>query len=158
MRQRGCYACDMPFRPDIVVTRPDSPEVLLVVEVKGNVADQKSAEAALKSYMVHVSCPVGMLVTPEQVRFYRNRYTGYTPQTIEMIGECATGELLGTPTRGAAIESDLERTVEEWLESSRAGGDGSWPLAVREAIESSVLPAVSGGIVRAGGPRWRRAG
>jgi hypothetical protein len=141
-----------------VVTRPDSPEVLLVVEVKGNVADRKSAEAALKSYMVHVSCPVGMLVTPEQVRFYRNRYTGYTPQTIEMIGECATGELLGTPTRGAAIESDLERTVEEWLESSRAGGDGSWPLAVREAIESSVLPAVSGGIVRAGGPRWRRAG
>ena len=129
-----------------------------MVEVKGNVADRKSAEAALKSYMVHVSCPVGMLVTPEQVRFYRNRYTGYTPQTIEMIGECATGELLGTPTRGAAIESDLERTVEEWLESSRAGGDGSWPLAVREAIESSVLPAVSGGIVRAGGPRWRRAG
>ena len=146
------------LRPDIVVTRPDSPEVLLVVEVKGNAADQKNTEAALKSYMVHMSCPVGMLVTPEQVRFYRNRYTEYAPQTIEMTGECPTCELLGPLRRGAVTESDLERQVEEWLESLPAGGDRSWPSAVREAIESSVLPVVSGGIVRAGGPRWRRAG
>jgi hypothetical protein len=144
---REWYPYHMPLRPDIVVTRPDSPEILLVVEVKRNVADQKSAEAALKSYMVHMSCPVGMLVTPEQVRFYRNHYTGYEPQTIEMIGECPTGELLGKLPRGAVAESDLERPVEEW----------PWPVAVREAIESSVLPLVSAGIVRAGGPRWRRA-
>jgi len=148
----------MLLRPGIVVTRPDSPEVLLVVEVKGNVADQKSTEAALKSYMVHMSCPVGMLVTREQARFYRNRYTDYAPQTIEMIGECPTSELLGTLPRGTVTELDLERRVEEWLESLRVGGDLSWPSAVREAIESSVLPVVSGAIVRAGGPRWRRAG
>ena len=129
-----------------------------MVEVKGNVADQKSTEAALKSYMVHMSCPVGMLVTREQARFYRNRYTDYAPQTIEMIGECPTSELLGTLPRGTVTELDLERRVEEWLESLRVGGDLSWPSAVREAIESSVLPVVSGAIVRAGGPRWRRAG
>jgi hypothetical protein len=148
----------MPLRPDIVVTRPDSPEVLLVVEVKGNDAGQKSAEAALKSYMVHVNCPVGLLVTPEQVYFYRNRYTDYTPQTIALIGECPTGELLGTFPAGEAAESYLERLVEEWLEGLRVGSSRSWPSAVREAIESSVLPAVADGIVRAGGPRWRRAG
>ena len=148
----------MPLRLDIVVTRPDSPEVLLVVEVKGSVADQKSTEAALKSYMVHMSCPVGMLVTPEQVRFYRNRYTDYAPQTIEMIGECPTRELLGTLPRRAMTESDLEGPVEEWLERVRLGAELSWPPSVREAIESSVLPVVSGGVVRAGGPRWRRAG
>jgi hypothetical protein len=147
----------MALRPDIVVTRPDSPEVLLVAEVRRSVADQKSSEAALKSYMVHMSCPVGMLVTPEQVRFYRNRYTDYAPQTIEMIGECPTGELLGRLPQRAMTESDLEGPVEEWLESLRLGGDLSWPSAVREAIESSVLPAVSVGLVRAGGPRWRRA-
>jgi len=158
MRRRECYACHMPLRPDIVVTRSDSPEVLLVVEVKSSVAEQKGSEAALKSYMVHMSCPVGMLVTPEQVRFYRNRYTDYAPQTIEMIGESPTSELLGTFPRGAVTASDLERSVEEWLESLRVGGDRSWPSAVREAIESSVLPVVSSGIVRAGGPRWRRAG
>jgi hypothetical protein len=148
----------MPLQPDIVVTSPDSPKVLLVVQVRDHVADEKSTEAALKSYMVHMSCPAGMLVTREQVSFYRNRYTGYTPQTIETIGECPTGELLGTLPRGAAAEWDLERPVEEWLESLRAGGGRPWPSAVREAIESSVLPAVSGGMVRAGGPRWRRAG
>jgi hypothetical protein len=149
----------MTLWPDIVVTRPDSPEILLVVEVKGT-ADKKRSEGALKSYMVHVSCPVGMLVTPEQVRFYRNRYTDYGPQAVELIAECPTSELLGTVPQKALAESELEleRSVEERLERLQAGSDQSWPSAVREAIESSVLPAVSGGIVRAGGPRWRRAG
>lgn len=129
-----------------------------MVEVNADVADPKSTEAALRSYMVQMSCPVGMLVTPEQVRFYRNRYTDYAPQTVEMTGECPTGELLGPLPERAAAVSDLETRVEEWLESLRIGGGRLWPSAVREAIESSVLPAVSGGIVRAGGPRWRRAG
>jgi hypothetical protein len=148
----------MPLRPDILVTRTDSPEVLLVVEVKSAVSDRKSSEAALKSYMVHMSCPVGMLVTPEQVRFYRNRYVDYAPQTIEMVGECPTSELLSAFPKDAVRESELERSVEEWLEALRVGGDRSWPPAVREAVESSVLPIVSDGTVRAGGPRWRRVG
>lgn len=148
----------MPLRPDIVVTRTDSPDVLLVVEIKGADADQKSSEAGLKSYMVHVGCPVGMLVTPEQVRFYRNRYTDYSLKTVELMGQCPTGELLGTFPHTALTESELERSVEEWLEGLPVAGSGSWPSAVREAIEGSVLPSVSNGVVRAGGPRWRRAG
>lgn len=146
----------MPFRPDIVVTGPDSPEILLVVELRGDSGGLNSTEAALKSYMAQMNCPTGMLVIPEQIRFYRNRYTDYAPQTVEMIGECATGELLGTLPQGS--ESDLERRVEDWLESLRTGGGRPWPASVRGAIESSVLPAVNGGVVRAGGPRWRRAG
>lgn len=147
----------MQFHPDIVVTKPDSPEIFLVVELKRSSADLQIAEAALKSYMVRVSCPVGMLVTPEQVRFYRNRYTDYTPESVAMIGECPTHELLGTLHPGGANGSDLERLVEEWLESLAGGGGRSWPAAAREAIESSVVPLVRGGIVRAGGPRWRQA-
>ena len=99
-----------------------------------------------------------MLVTPELVSFYRNRYTDYAPQTVETIGECPTRELLGPLPQRAVTESDLERPVEEWLESLQVGGGPSWPSSVREAIESSVLPAVSAGMVRAGGPSWRRAG
>jgi len=129
-----------------------------VVEVKGNISDTKSTEAALRAYMVHMSCPVGMLVTPRQVRFFRNRYTDYSPQTVEIIGECPLDELLGPLSQGEVTESDLEHLVEEWLDSLRVGGDRTWPSAVREAIESSILPAISSGIVRAGGPRWRRAG
>ncbi len=149
----------MPLRPDIVITRPDSPEVLLAVETKAVVADVKSAEAQLKGYMVHMSCPVGMLVTWEQTRFYRNRYTDYEPHTVEMIGACATSELFGpTPAKSSLAESYLERLVEEWLESLRVDSRRSWPYSVREAIEASVLPVVIGGIVRAAGPRWRRTG
>jgi len=44
----------MPLWPDIVVTRPDSPEVLLAVEAKAVVADVKSTEAQIKAYMVHM--------------------------------------------------------------------------------------------------------
>jgi len=149
----------MPLWPDIVVTRPDSPEVLLAVEAKAVVADVKSAEAQLKAYMVHMSCPVGMLVTWEQTRFYRNRYTDYEPQTVAMIGACATSELLGpVPLPPSLADSYLERLVEDWLESLRADARRLWPSSAREAIESSVLPVVIGGIVRAAGPRWRRTG
>jgi hypothetical protein len=149
----------MPLWPDIVVTRPDSPEVLLAVEAKAVVTDVKSAEAQLKAYMVHMSCPVGMLVTWEQTRFYRNRYTDYEPQTVEMIGACATSELLGPmPAKSSLADSYLERLVEEWLESLRVDARRLWPSSVREAIEASVLPVVIGGVVRAAGPRWRRTG
>jgi hypothetical protein len=142
-----------------VVTRPDSPEVLLAVEAKAVVAEGKSAEAQLKAYMVHMSCPVGMLVTWEQTRFYRNRYTDYGPQTVQMIGACATSELLGPmPAKSSRSDPNLERLVEEWLESLRVDARRAWPPPVREAIEANVLPVVIGGMVRAAGPRWRRTG
>jgi hypothetical protein len=149
----------MPLWPDIVVTRPDSPEVLLAVEAKAVVAGVKSAEAQLKACMVHMSCPVGMLVTWEETRFYRNRYTDYEPQTVEMIGACATNELPGPmPAKSSLADSYLERLVEERSESLRLDARRSWPSPVREAIEANVLQAVIGGMVRAAGPRWRRTG
>jgi hypothetical protein len=142
----------VPLQPDILVTRAGSPEILLVVQVTGS--DGSSGESALRSYMVEMNCPVGMMVTPSHIRFYRNRYIDYLPHNVEMIGECPTGELLGELVR----ESELERSVEEWLERLQVGTDRMWPPSVREAIESSVVPVVSDGIIRAGGPRWRRAG
>lgn len=149
----------MTLRPYIVVTKPDSPEVLLVVEIKTRMTDAKDAEEQLKRYMVHMSCPVGMLVSDEQTRFYRNRYIDYKPENVEMIGSCATDELLGPiPKQAIRRESNLEPVVEEWLESLRVGDGRTWPSPVRDAIESSVLPVVVGGVVRAGGPRWRRTG
>jgi hypothetical protein len=146
------------LRPDIVVTRPESPDVLLVVETKAGPVDVTDAEVQLKKYMVHMSCPVGMLVTEAQTRFYRNRYTDYEPENIEMIGECATVDLLDGHRTLIGREPYLERLAEEWLESLRVGNGRTWPSSVHEAIESSVLPVVVGGVIRAGGPRWRRTG
>jgi hypothetical protein len=106
--------------------------------------------------MARMNCPVGMLVTPEQARIYINRFTDYTPQSVELIGEYPTIDLLGAPEKVA--EPYLEWFVQEWLEDLSSGARRSWPSTVREAIEFSVLPMVTGSHVRAGGPRWRRTG
>jgi hypothetical protein len=149
----------MPFRPDIVITRPDSSEVLLVVEVKRRIADVTNTEAQLKRYMVQISCPVGMLVTDRDTRFYRNSYTGYDEQSVHIIGSCPTGELFGELSGPASLtESELEWHTYDWLESLRGRSSAHWPVSVGEAIESSVLPSVMSGTLGAGGPRWRRTG
>ena len=149
----------MPVWPDIVVTKPDSPEVLLAIEVKAGAGDVLAAEAQIKDYMVHQSCPVGMLVTPEDTIFFRNPYTGYEADTIQEIGECRTNELMGEmPDKTANAESYLVLCVERWLEDLPTASRQSWPPSASEAIESFVLPAVTGGIIRAAGPRWRRTG
>lgn len=144
----------MPLQPSIVVTGQDSPEVLLVASVQGSAADVASEETELKTYMARKSCQAGMLVTPERARFYRNNFTDYTPQTVELIGECPTIDLLEAPEK--VVEPYLEYFVQEWLEGLSRGERQSWPSPVREAIEFSVIPMVIGCRVRAGGPRWRR--
>jgi hypothetical protein len=149
----------MPAWPDIVVTKPDSPEVLLAVEVKAGAGDVLVAETQFKDYMVHQSCPVGMLVTPVETLFFRNPYTGYEAETIQKVAKCQTDELLGeTGDKAANVESSLVLRVEQWLEGLPTGGRRSWPPSARDAIESLILPSVVGGIVRATGPRWRRTG
>jgi Putative restriction endonuclease len=148
----------MPFWPDIVVTKSDSPEVLLTVEVKASSTDVLDSERQLKAYMASTGCPAGMLVTPEQTRFYRNRYTEYGPESVQTLGETATSALLEGIPRQAVTEEYLARRAEEWLESLRLQTQQSWPPSVREPIESIILPIVLGGSVRAGGPRWRKTG
>jgi hypothetical protein len=144
---------------DIVVTTPDSPDVLLVVEVTVNTEALMDIESQLKTYMAHTSCPAGMLVTRETERFYRNRYTHHDHETVERLGECPTVELLGgLQTRLPIAESYLEERVEQWLDSLRQSGNQTWPSTVQEAIEACLLPAVLGGVIRAGGPRWRKTG
>jgi hypothetical protein len=148
----------MPLWPDILVTKPDSPEMQLVVAVKARGIDEDRTEVELKAYMAQLSCPVGMFVTPEQTRFYRNRYTDYGPQAIEMIGECPTAALLGGLAGTPVSESYLEQRVLQWLERLQAGASQSWPPSVREAVDSSVLPVVLGGVIQSGGPRLRKTG
>ncbi len=141
--------------PDIIVAKPDSPEPLLAIEVKLGAASTDAAEAQLKEYMIRQSCPSGMVVTPDSALFFRNWYTSYEPDTIQLIGHCRTAELLGETPLKSVSESTLVLLVEQWLESLGTNGYHSWPPAAREAIESCVLPAVFEGTVRATGSRSR---
>jgi hypothetical protein len=42
----------MQYGPDIVVTKPDSPEILLAVEVTAGASDVQAAETGLKTSMI----------------------------------------------------------------------------------------------------------
>jgi hypothetical protein len=145
----------MPVSPDIVVTKPDLPEIVLAVEIKLARVPPQVAAAQLKGYMARQSCPLGMLVTPDDTFFLRNPFTGYDAETILNAGECRTKDLLGAVP---ATEEELELRVEQWLESLPAQERRSWPASAQEAMEFLVIPAVTGAIVRAAGPRWRRSG
>lgn len=69
----GCYCEIMAFEPDIVVTGPEPSEIALVVEVKASSRAIGESERQLKSYMAAVRSPVGLLVTPDWLRIYRDR-------------------------------------------------------------------------------------
>jgi hypothetical protein len=99
----------MPVWPDIVVTNPDSDEVFLAVQVKAGGAGAHLAEWQIKDYMVHQSCPIGMLVTPEDSLFFSESLHGYEPETIQNIGECRTSDLLDA---GSLADPYLVRRVE----------------------------------------------
>lgn len=144
--------------PDIVVGKPDSSEVLLAVEVKTGAVSAAESSVSLKTYLVQHNCPVGMFVTPDEILFFRNLYTGYQPETIRQIGNCRTAELLKTTPGRAISESALVEVVEQWLENLDARRNHSWPPAAREAIESCVVPAVIEGVIRTTGRRLRRTG
>ncbi|HEX4134792.1 MAG TPA: hypothetical protein VHY84_09305 [Bryobacteraceae bacterium] len=142
-------------RPDVVVGKPESSEVLLAVEVK-SVAAQASVDG-LKEYMVRQNCPAGVLVSPETILFLTNRYTEFQPSSIEQTGTCATSELLGQTAGRRQTESDLVERVVLWLDTLAAAPRSSWPPCARESIETLVLPAVLNGVLRSAGKRLRRA-
>lgn len=145
--------------PDIIVTKPDLPEIELMVEVKATVGDVRATEAQLKLSMIRRNCPIGMFVTPESILFFRNRYTSYELESVQKMGECRTNELLDAmPDKALVSESYLISRVEQWLESLPLGGRRRWPSSAQDAIESFILPAVADGVVRADGPRFPRTG
>jgi hypothetical protein len=145
----------MALQPDILVTRPDWPDVLLVVELRTDRVDSENPDAELKVYMARMQCPAGMLVTPDWTRFYRHSYLDRIPEAIELAGECGTRELFGPALgKGPLQEELLYFVVQQWLGNLRAGEVEYWPESVRNAIWANILPSVLKGEVRAGGP-WR---
>ena len=80
-------------------------------------------------------------------------------ETVQQVGKCPANELLSAmPDKALITESYLVRRVQDWLEDLRNGNHRAWPLAVREAIEWYVLPAVMEGVVASTGVGYRRTG
>ncbi len=139
---------------DIVVSSADSTESLLIVETKLSDLDPSIAEAQLKHYMLHLSCPVGLIVTPKRMWVYSDRYTSRNPDSIERIGEFAIGHLLQFKS---GSEASFQDAVQHWLENLP---QTAWPERVNNselwrALNIYVLPAIETGKVRAAVPRYR---
>ena len=143
---------------DIIVSSPDSTEARLIVEAKLAVRDFATAEAQLKSYMLQLSCPVALIVTPERMRIYADRYTSAAPESIQTVGDFAIGHLLGfRPSDKSPNDAQrFETAVQRWLEhlpqtaSPELINDSSfW-----RALNTYVIPAIETGKVRAAAPRY----
>ncbi len=140
----------MAFEPDILITTPDG--ITLVVEAKTTLPNLERTEEDLKQYMFGMQCPLGLLITPERMWLYRDFYTAASPLSVQRVGEFNVKPLWRQPppSQGAAFEA----FVQQWLEDLANQPTGDFPKELREALREYVLPAVTGGEVRAAHPRY----
>ncbi|HTV55491.1 MAG TPA: hypothetical protein VMI06_11330 [Terriglobia bacterium] len=151
----------MSFSPNIVVTSENNPRILLIVEARLTARGRPEDESQLKSYMLHMRCPIGLLVTPEEVVVYRDTYTARSEESVRRVGAFPAPKewaAFKAPHHGATenLGTRFEEKVKSWLEhvrSSPSDYQAVFPEDAREILVDYVVPALSEGIVRAGGPR-----
>jgi hypothetical protein len=145
----------MPAQADIIVSSPDSTEVKLVVEAKLRTPDLPSTEHQLKNFMLQLRCPLGLLVSPQRLLVYVDRFTSDSEDSIERIGDFDITGLVKVRPSAAGDGVAFENAVQAWLEdlsSSSMRGRVKDPKLL-EIINHYILPAVETGVVRAAGPR-----
>jgi hypothetical protein len=153
---------NMPFSPDIIVTGEDTPGILLAAEAKLSRSGRKEDESQLKTYMLHMRCPIGLLVTPDVIEVFRDTYTAHSEKSVEHVASFAapkTWDIFKVSDHGS-IELQLalrfEEAVKSWLEqlgTSPSAYLNESPKETREALTDYILPALTQGVVRSTGPR-----
>jgi hypothetical protein len=144
----------MPAQADIIVSSPDSTEVRMVVEAKLRVVDIQIAENQIKRFMLLMRCPLGLLVLPDRIWIYRDRFTSDSEDSIEKLGDFDISRLVNF---GSAVTDPIsfENAVQAWLENLASNVSRKLPNdpQLQEIVDHYILPAVETGIVRAAGPR-----
>ena len=144
----------MGFEPEIVIMSPDTPRTLMVVGVKSGLGDPAITASQLKAYMASMSCPTGLLVTPDRFQVYRHTYSGHGTDAVRKVAEVPTAHILDiSPAHSHGLE--FERFVQRWLEQLQARA-ARIPADVQQVIEENILPALDSGVIRAARPRWPR--
>lgn len=146
---------EMVFQPDIVVTDRDGSDIALVVEVKTAIRDLGSAEDQLKKYMTAMKCPVGIIVSPDRLWLYEDRYLD-SSDSIALVDSFDVSKVPGFAQFGSGRDSEFlfEEKVQSWLEGlhTEAGLRELTP-ELRKAVRMYVDPAILNGSIRAGHPR-----
>jgi hypothetical protein len=151
------------FAPDLVVTAEGSSRLLLIVEAKLRPRDRSQEESQLKDYMLHMRCPIGLFVTPDEIVLYRDTYTAHSEESVRRVGSYPAPKkwmrfkVVNQGTEGPSVANiDLAQRFEEdvkfWLEQLRSSGSAENPLPdeAKDALEDYVIPALSQGVVRGG--------
>jgi hypothetical protein len=100
--------------------------------------------------MIAMQCPTGILITPERMWVYRDRYA--SPPSVERIGEF---EMYGLwQQQPPREEAAFQIFVQQWLERLVQQSTRDLPRNVGETLREYVLPAVASGDVRAAHPRY----
>jgi hypothetical protein len=143
----------MSAHADIIVSSNDSTEVKLVVEAKLRMANLLDTERQLRRFMLQVSCPLGLLVTPDHLWVYLDRFTSYSEESIERIGDFDIKELISFAA--GASEAAFENAVQDWLENLSVTNtrERIKDEKLLDVVRHYILPAVETGVVRAAGPR-----
>lgn len=150
------YCESVVFEPDIVALDTEIQEFVLVVEVKTTKTEFGFVERQLKEYMAAMHCPVGLIVTPERLWIYRDRYQGPREESIIQVGTFdVAGVFKFEPSETPQnAESAFQNRVQEWLENlGTEAGISALPDDLRHAAQLCILPAVSHGAIRAGHAR-----
>lgn len=142
----------MAFQPDILITAPGGIGVTIAVEAKVVLTNLEGTEKDLKQYMVQMSCPIGLLITPERMLLYRDFYTSRSPQSVQRIGEFNVKPLWRQPPPLAGAPFEL--FVQQWLEDLAKQPTKELPKELRDVLREYILPAVTSGDVRAAHPRY----
>ena len=150
----------MPSDFDIIVRGKDSNEVLLICETKLYLNEGTRVEKQLKQAMARLSCPLGLLLTPEILRVYSDRYSSDVPvDSVELIGEFDSRPLfrqLYLPgKKPPAGEQEFEVVVQRWLETlpQTFSMSGLADQRLAGILATFVVPAVASGYVSATSPR-----
>jgi len=150
----------MSFSPDIIVAGEDTPRILLAAEVKLSRLNGKDDETGLKTYMLQMRCPIGLLITPDVVEVFRDTYTAHSESSVEQVASFPSPEAWQNFKASHQDEPHaglrFEETVRSWLEelgSATSAILGESPKETRETLTDYVLPALAEGVVRSTGPR-----
>jgi hypothetical protein len=150
----------MAFQPDIIVTDRDGSDIALVVEAKTTFRDLGRAEDQLKEYMTAMKCPVGILVSPERLWLYEDRYLD-SSESVKPVANFDVSNVLRFQPSGSERNSGLlfEEKVQSWLEGLRTeAGLRELPPDLRTAVRVYVDPAILNGSIRAAHPRSFQSG
>jgi hypothetical protein len=148
----------MAFVPDIVVTGPDTPHVLVAVEAKTEAGEAQFQRVAreIRQYLFRMSSPVGLVVFPERLWVFHNTYAGTDESAIEQLGPYDLPNILWENAGVAPQVKGLqfEAAVQTWLEHlAKTHNIENASPDLNSALETYLFPALNLGIVRAAGPR-----